>query len=182
MSDTREAVCECGHAAHKHYLLTGECLDCERCASFLASSVPSREAGPGTPPRVDSGNYGELPDSIRPMINGYEWDNMLRDEQRQWLIDRLDAAMGLVAKYAEHQAELAALRSSLQEARAALASINARRLEVLANRIDRLCDSSHPVDEKHLRGDAGYLRTLAQPGRAAPLVEPESTSSKENKQ
>jgi len=54
--------------------------------SWRAAAPPS-----GIPAVTDSGTYGELPASIRRLLPGHEWDNMTRDEQRAWLIERLAA-------------------------------------------------------------------------------------------
>lgn len=42
----------------------------------------------------DSGTYGELPATIRAMLPGHEWDNMTREEQRTWLIEKLAGRAG----------------------------------------------------------------------------------------
>lgn len=59
-----------------------------------AYAVDSVAPAPTSEGPHESGTYGELPFSIRHMVAGHEWDNMDREQQRAWLIQRLAVSEG----------------------------------------------------------------------------------------
>lgn len=59
-----------------------------------AYAVDSVAPAPTSEGPHESGTYGELPFSIRRMVAGHEWDNMDREQQRAWLIQRLAVSEG----------------------------------------------------------------------------------------
>jgi hypothetical protein len=95
-------------------LRAGQLDDDCRVEEHMWIDVPRESASPATPtpatqpPKCDSGTYGELPDEVRPLVIGHEWDNMNRAEQRTWAIDRL----------ASSQQEVERLRAALEELKA----------------------------------------------------------------
>lgn len=105
-------------------------------------SKSQTEPGPKT---VDSGTFGELPDRIRALFRdgmqgdgGHVWDNMPRDDQRRWLIERLDVTLGGLAHesaiIAENAELLAGARAGevsavLQLARVAVMIARSRKME-----------------------------------------------------
>ena len=79
-------------ADKQSFASTDESLEAHeaRYDAMLTPEMRARLASvPPEPPALDSGTYGELPDAIRALIQGHEWDNMTRDEQRAWLIRTL---------------------------------------------------------------------------------------------
>jgi hypothetical protein len=59
---------------------------CDDCLEQQLAAAPRT----GEPQPEDSGTYGELPPAVRKAIDGHEWDNMTREEQRVWLIARAE--------------------------------------------------------------------------------------------
>lgn len=88
-------------ATHSYPTLTGSRMNvCEAHArgKFDARPLPPVpvEAAPlteGETPWPEYDTYGDLPAEIRALLPSHEWDNMIRAEQRSWLVSQLRTAL-----------------------------------------------------------------------------------------